>query len=203
MSTNNIDYRFPEMDKKPKEPETQEEKILGIPINERKALRDHLRALLEQHLILPLKSSTEISSYPKLLSDGLQQIIVSAVADSEISREKESSEVDFYMAFPQPEFTLLLSKIVVNLKSEGEANPMVAFQAFVITESEETSAEIKTREKEMLDLIGRTAEEFTYQELSTEPGKERLKREIRKTVNGALSQGRVLSAYFKIFISKP
>lgn len=112
--------------------------------------------------------------------------------------------IELYRAFPQPEFTVLLDKIKVNLKRlTVNSNPMAAMQFFIALDSQDTAIEVKDREKEIVDLVSREVEEFTYEELNSPDGMSRLKVNIRKVINQILNQGRVQRIYININVSKP
>lgn len=112
--------------------------------------------------------------------------------------------VSFYQSFPQVEHTVLLGKFVVNLKrTTPTENPMGAFELYVGADSQSTAIEVKDREKELLDRVSRAVEELTYNEVSGNLGKARLKALVRQEINEALNQGRVEKVYFKTIIIKP
>lgn len=111
--------------------------------------------------------------------------------------------VRFFEAFPDIEIPFLLSKIVVNLTpSAGIPNPMGAFEFYLGLDSKETAIEIKDREKEMLDLVQRTVEEFTYDEVMGQIGQVRMKARIRDALNKSLRQGRVTKVYISTMVTK-
>ena len=58
-------------------------------------------------------------------------------------------------------------------------------------------------EAEARDAISTTRLQMSYDELSTEAGKSKLKVVLRKNLNEVLSTGRVRRVYFKSIIVKP
>ncbi|MCC7402814.1 MAG: flagellar basal body-associated FliL family protein [Bdellovibrionales bacterium] len=106
--------------------------------------------------------------------------------------------------FPQPTFTVLMEKIVVNLKrSVVHPNPMGAFQFYVSVDSQETAIEVKDREKEILDYVQRAVEELTYEEVNEPGGRTQIKSLVRAEINRVLNQGRVQDVFIEVMISKP
>lgn len=109
-----------------------------------------------------------------------------------------------YRAFPQPEHIVQLNKLVVNLKRENsDSVPMAAMEFYLELDSKETAIEIKDREKQVLDVIQRAVEEFTYSELNSAAGVVKMKSLVRSEVNNLLNQGRVTKVYQKTMILKP
>lgn len=110
----------------------------------------------------------------------------------------------FYTAFPQPEFTVLLNKFIVNLKPEpGHSNPMSFLQLYLNCDSQETAIEVKDREKEFSDNIQRLAEDFTYSEINSSLGEKKFKDVVRTEVNRLLNQGRIKDVYIQHKVTKP
>ena len=129
---------------------------------------------------------------------------MSEVADQVYTFDKSQKLQHFYRAFPQPEHIVLLDKIVINLRREAPGeNPMVLFRLFLNLDSQETAIEVKDREKELLDRIGRSVEELTYDEVKGGRGKERLKNLAKAEINNALNQGRAMKVFFDMIMIKP
>lgn len=127
---------------------------------------------------------------------------------SKFSSEKKeialgSEWVLIHDAFPQPEYSFLLDKFVVNLKRTGVGNPMVAMQLFITLDAQEAAIEIKDREREVLDLAQRITEGFTYAEINEQTGLYRYKTQIRNELNRLLNTGRVKNVLIKHRIPKP
>ncbi len=119
--------------------------------------------------------------------------------------DKTETMEHFDSPLRHPEYIILYEKFVVNLKKKWRSTkkPMGAFELYVEGSSKETAIELKIREKEMLDLIQRELEGFTYEELATTTGKQKLKLVLRKQINLTLNKGWVKRFYFKSFIIKP
>jgi flagellar basal body-associated protein FliL len=110
------------------------------------------------------------------------------------------SRADFiaiFDAYPEQEYSVRLKKVVVNLKrtDDSGSNPMALFELYLALDAQATAIEVKDREKEILDHIQRTIEEFTYNEITSEAGKVRMKEAIRLRVNDLLNQGTVRNVY--------
>ncbi len=115
---------------------------------------------------------------------------------------KKEDMIPFFDAFPEVEFHLLLSKMIVNLTpSPSIPNPMGAFEFYLGLDSNETAIEIKDREKEVIDITQRTLEEFAYEEVNSPVGLTRIKARIRDNINHILNQGRVQKVYVKTLIT--
>ena len=109
-----------------------------------------------------------------------------------------------YQAFPQQEHFVQLDKAVVNLKRTNNYTiPMAAMEFYLELDSTDTAIEIKDREKQVIDSIQRTVEQFTYEELRTKPGISKMKAAVRYGINTLLNQGRVNKVHLKTFIIKP
>lgn len=99
-----------------------------------------------------------------------------------------------------PEYVISLPRIIANLKSPNTRHlSMVTMELYIQTSEREAAIEIKNREKEVKDLVGRTLEQFTYKDLDSIEGKEKMKLKLKLTVNGILNNGRVQSIFFKSF----
>lgn len=103
-----------------------------------------------------------------------------------------------------PEHIVLIERLIVNLRSPGDgSNPMALFDLYVEASSQDAAVELKGRDSEMRDMILRTMEQMTYEELITEAGKNKLKIFLRKNLNDLLSKGRIRRIFFKSFVLKP
>jgi flagellar basal body-associated protein FliL len=143
--------------------------------------------------------SASISFFKNDLLLGLHQ-----VAQKEFRYSPDEKLQKFYFAFPQPEHTFLLKKIVVNLTPEyGHTNPMGTFEFHVSIDSKDTALEIKDREQEFLDILQRTVEGMRYKEMVTKQGKNKIKNNIKFEFNRALNQGRVKTLYIRTIVLKP
>lgn len=123
-----------------------------------------------------------------------------------VSTYKDKSELqDLFEAFPQAEFNVLLTRVIVNLRPDSQSgpNPMGTYELYIGVDSQDTAIEIKDREKELMDIVQRVIESFSYSEVVTQMGKMRIKSMVRDRINEVLNQGRVLRVYFNTFITSP
>ena len=103
-----------------------------------------------------------------------------------------------------PEHVVLIERLIANLKNPGDgSNPMALIDLYVESASQEVAVEIKNRDAEARDLIGRTLGQMTYEDLTTQAGKTKLKVFLRKNLNEVLTTGRVRRVYFRNIIVKP
>lgn len=109
-----------------------------------------------------------------------------------------------YPAFPQKQFKYEFRKMVVNLRpTPSHPNPMGYFEFYVDVDSEPTAVEVRSRENALHDIMQRTVEGFTYNELELANGKERMKVALVKELNAVLNQGWVNEVLIKTIVIKP
>lgn len=112
--------------------------------------------------------------------------------------------IHFYSSFPQPEHTVLLKNIVVNLTREASSrHPMASIEMFIKLDSKDTAIEARERESELVDLIQREIEEQTYSQMNNTLELEKLKEHLKEVLNQYLNGGRAERVYFKLLISQP
>ncbi len=118
------------------------------------------------------------------------------------SFEKKDELQDLFLAFPEVEYQVLLKKVVVNLRPSASTgpNPMGTFELYIGVDSQDTAVEVKDRERELVDIVQRSIETFSYDDLATLIGKSRMKEVVRDHINRILNQGRVFHIYFSNFI---
>ncbi len=126
------------------------------------------------------------------------------VADAAYSYDLKKL-IKFSDLFPEQKHSVLIDKIVVNLKTPHPQfrNPMGVFQFYLRVDSKKTAVEIKKQQKIIADHTQREIEEFTYDEVTSLDGKKELKSAIQVSVNEILPRGQVEEVYFKHFITKP
>ncbi len=97
-----------------------------------------------------------------------------------------------------------IKKMVANIRpSESSGpNPMLAMELNVEGMTSEVVVEIKDREAEFKDLILRTAEDQTYDDLSKSEGKKNLAERILNVMNSNLTRGQIRKVLYKSFILK-
>lgn len=98
-----------------------------------------------------------------------------------------------------------LIKMTANIRpSESSSdNPMVSFEIVLQGVSSDAIVEIKDREAEFRDLVLRVTEEFSYDELDTVLGKQRLSEALLAKINSQLSDGHIRKVYYNNFVIKP
>jgi flagellar basal body-associated protein FliL len=127
------------------------------------------------------------------------------VADDVQSYSPEDEMEYFYDSTRASQNMMILPKMVTNLRKSPNSgtNPMGAFEFFVEGNSPEVMIEIKDREYEVRDLFLRTIEEFNFDQLDRNDGKQLLLEKLRREVNGILTKGKVRKVFFKTAIIKP
>lgn len=110
--------------------------------------------------------------------------------------------------YDNPKFSkniVTLSKMFINLKSSESSgpNPMLALELNVEGLSSDAIIELKDREAEFKDLLIRTAEEKTYDDLIVTKGKQELCDQFRQLINSHLTRGQVRKVLLNSFIIKP
>jgi len=125
------------------------------------------------------------------------------VADAEFEFDRSKDTEPFLRAFPQEEHAFLFPKMIVNLKRTSGRNPMGAFEFYVIFDSQDAAVEAQMRKRELHDLLQRTVEEQTYEELDSNLGKLRLKDVVKRALNEVMTQGWAKEVLIKTFVLKP
>ena len=125
------------------------------------------------------------------------------VASGSFKYDADEPMEDFTDPFFHPEHVMLIDKIVVNLRRpEDGSNPMGLFEFYLEASSDEGAIEIKDREIEVRDLMSRTLERMSYEELVTVAGKNKAKLVLRKAMNQFMTKGRVRRVYFRNVVLK-
>ena len=126
------------------------------------------------------------------------------VASEKFEIEKDAKWVDLNDPMLHPEHIVLIERLIVNLKPpEDGANPMALIDLYLEAGSQEGAVELKDRDSEARDVISRTLEQLSYDELMTDEGKNKLKVFIRKNLNDFLTRGRIRRVFFKSIVLKP
>ncbi|MBX3035094.1 MAG: flagellar basal body-associated FliL family protein [Bdellovibrionaceae bacterium] len=112
---------------------------------------------------------------------------------------------NFYDSVRAAQNIVVTPKLVVNIRSSPSSgpNPMLAAELYVEGNSPDVIVEIKDREVEFRDGFMRTLEEFTYDEVASPEGKQRLLERLAREANRLVTKGRVRKLYFKTIILKP
>ncbi|MES2856771.1 MAG: flagellar basal body-associated FliL family protein [Bdellovibrionota bacterium] len=124
------------------------------------------------------------------------------VADTEFTFEEGAGWENLNDPFLHPEHIVLIDRIIANLKSRS-GNPMTMLELFIETSSQEAAVELRDREAEARDVIGRTLNQMPYDEIVTVDGKNKVKVFLRKDLNSIMTKGRIRRVFFKSIILKP
>lgn len=127
------------------------------------------------------------------------------VADQVETYDPATESELFYDSPRSSQNMIVLPRMFVNLKRSvrSGSNPMGAFEFFVEGDSPEVMIEIKDREYEVRDLFQRTIEEFSFDQLDRNDGKQLLLEKLRREANQVLTRGKVRKIFFKTNIIKP
>ena len=125
------------------------------------------------------------------------------VADRIISVGLNESFESFYSPLRQPEFFMSMDEVIVQLKSTRRApRAFGRFEFYIETNNRRSLIEVSDRRQEILDLMQRTLESQTWDDISTTRGKLKIKRLLRVRVNSIMNYGRVREIYFKNLLLK-
>lgn len=111
----------------------------------------------------------------------------------------------FFHNFRLSQNIFTTERLVVNLRPSPNSgpNPMAAVELFLSGTSSDVVVEIKDREAEMKDVILRTIEDFTFDDIVSQQGKQNLTEKISRALNSVLTKGKVKAVYYKSVIFKP
>lgn len=111
----------------------------------------------------------------------------------------------FFYNFRLSQNIFTTERLVVNLRPSPNSgpNPMAAVELFLSGTSADVVIEIKDREAEMKDVMLRAIEEFTFDDIISQQGKQNLTERIARSLNTVLTKGKVKSVYYKSVIFKP
>ncbi len=126
------------------------------------------------------------------------------VADKKFNISSDNEIIRYDNDLLSPQHVVLINKIVVNIRSTERStdNPMVAFDLYVRTDTEQAAVEIKEREKQLQDHLQRFCESLHYDQIQTEEGKTLWKNRMRRELNLVLNTGRVKEVFFKTLLIK-
>ena len=127
------------------------------------------------------------------------------VADKVYTYDSATDSEPFYENLRSESNVFMIPKLVVNIKKSKNSkdNPMAAFEFIVEGWTPEAILEFKHREVEFRDLIQRTIEEFTFDQLESSEGKKVMCQQIQKAVNSKLATGQLKRVLIKTAIVKP
>lgn len=126
------------------------------------------------------------------------------VADQSFTYSETAALEQFDSPARHSDYTVLLGKVFANLRPSRQTSsqPMGAFRFYFEASSREAAMELVDRENEFLGQIQSAIQEMTWDELSTEAGKTRLKLVLRKKINEVLSRGRVKKVLIETIVLK-
>ncbi len=127
------------------------------------------------------------------------------IADYSFSFEADTPFEPFYNSPRVKAYSFQMKPVVVNLKRkdvEGE-NPMGFFEFVFEGNSGDVVVEMKTRESEFVDILGRVIEGHSYESLDTQEGKMALKEDLRRELNKQLTDGIIRRVEISKFFIKP
>jgi flagellar FliL protein len=116
-----------------------------------------------------------------------------------VIRGEAKAQAEEAGATPQPAAIVPLETFIVNLSgSKGRRIAKVSMELEMSGEG--AAAEIDQRKAQIRDIIIILLSGKTYDEVAAREGKEKLRDEIRDTVNAFLNRGRIQNVYFTEFI---
>lgn len=127
------------------------------------------------------------------------------IADYSFSIEDDALYEPFYNSPRVKAYSFQLKPVVVNLrrKNPDRENPMGFFEFVFEGNSGDVVVEMKSRESEFVDIVGRVIEGHTYESLETPEGKMELKENLRRELNKQLTEGIVRRVEISKFFIKP
>ncbi len=119
-------------------------------------------------------------------------------------KEEEGME-KFYDTIHSKPNLLMIEKVVVNIKPSPDSgpNPMAAFEILVEGLNPDVVIEVKDRESFFRDMVQRTTEEFTFDEMQTPEGKRQFIQTLLHEFNKRLTTGELRNVRLRTFILKP
>ncbi len=128
-----------------------------------------------------------------------------AVATESYDYDPTEESEPFYDNLRSTQNLFLFPKLVVNLNrgQQPNRNPMAALELFVEGMVPEVIVEMKDREAMIKDVMQRTIEGYTFEQLDTTEGKNDLREKLMKEINALLTKGTVRRVLIKTIILKP
>jgi flagellar basal body-associated protein FliL len=112
----------------------------------------------------------------------------------------DTVEVPLFDEFKSQSFTFTLPETTITLKKTDDNPSYGKFEFFLNIREKEMATQIKLKESEIMDLIQRSLEQITWEELQTPNGKEKVKKVIRQRVNEYLQANIVLGVFYRSVI---
>lgn len=127
-----------------------------------------------------------------------------AIAEGSGTYDPKTEIEPFYDSVRAAQNVFTLRKLAVNLSPTGKTSaPMAAMELIVEGNSSDVVIEVKARENEFRDAFMRTIEEFTYEQLDTVPGKQKLLDQLLREANRIVTKGQVRKIYYTNIVIKP
>lgn len=126
-----------------------------------------------------------------------------SVADHAYSLSVEEARERIDETLFQPNYIVLLDKVVANIKGEPGTNPMLVVEFYLQTTGRNAAIEIRRRQRELIDVIQQDLESKSYAFLLTPQGKNRMKSDIKKKLNPYINEGRIKQVFIRTLIFKP
>lgn len=97
-------------------------------------------------------------------------------------------------------FTVALPKATINLRGEGDEPDYGEFEFFLNLRDRDLVIQVNNQQSEIVEIVRRSLENVSWNELQTPIGKDRVKKQIRSDVNKFLGGNMVLSVYYRSVI---
>ncbi len=161
-------------------------------------------------ILLLLGSLGAVYYFFKVFKDGLLSqeqrpfiYSIEEIAESKYLIEQDLFE-DFYSSPRFNQNLISLRRIVVNLKKSknSSSNPMVAMELFLQGNSSEVLIEVRDRESEILDLFQGEIRTFSYDDLDSSSGKNKLTEKLKFQIDQILVKGKINKIFYKTFVIK-
>ena len=106
-------------------------------------------------------------------------------------------EVPLFDPYRTNAFTVPLPKATINLKNKGEGPVYGEFEFFLNLRDKDQAKTIEGRQSELIDVIQRSLEQVSWEEMQTAVGKEKVKKVVRHRINEFLQGNIVLGVYYR------
>ncbi len=115
--------------------------------------------------------------------------------------DESAPRESFFSPMRRPDAYILLKSMVVQLRPTSRHPQSKLFIEFIIdTSSQRAALEVQNLENTFRDKLARAIEGFSYEELSTIRGKERLKESLKSHLNASMSVGYARDIFFQKFL---
>jgi flagellar basal body-associated protein FliL len=129
---------------------------------------------------------------------------LSSFSDYTFPIKKETLREDFFRSTRSPPNIFLIKRFVVNLaKSEKQGSPMLMAELYLEALNPHSLVQVKNQEAYFRDLIISFTSQWSYQDLSSQEGKQSYLKELRDELQKKIKKGQLSRIYFKNIILKP